>query len=118
MALSRREKSEINQRLIDIKKELNQKGDTLSRRERSALTREWGQKLKLLGRTARTDSDKGSSLIDDYVAGNFNSLTIDLFLIKIDEVAAAGGTLEQIKSGAQAWVIGNASRFNMVDQAA
>ncbi|MGL4898797.1 MAG: hypothetical protein ACRDCT_31320 [Shewanella sp.] len=116
MALSRREKSAINLRLIDIKKAL--KSDTLGRREKSALTREWAEKLKLVGGKASPATDKVDPLIADYVDGKFNSLTIDLFIDKMNSVDAAGGTLEQIKTGAQAWVIANAERFDLVNLAA
>lgn len=114
MTLTVTEKLKIQRENVDIKKQL--KSGTLKPLDKIKLQRQWADNMKKLKGTAGTAElkDDNQTLIDQYVAGEFNKQAIYDFIKTIRNVEAAGGILSQLKIGAQKWVEFNATSLALV----
>lgn len=98
MKLTPKEKLAIQRDTLDIRKKLSSQG--LKAKEKIALQRQWKENLRKLDVKNVNTPD---SIIDRYLAGAFNTEPVTRFVTVIDEVEAAGATLDQIKAGAKTW---------------
>lgn len=107
--LTPKEKIAIQRDNVSIKKQLTTGG--LKVKEKTALQRKWKENLKTLGATSKPKPKGGDDIVVRYIAGGFSAIEIADFIRTIDDVEAAGASLEQIKIGAKLWAEANQVRL-------
>ena len=111
--LNPKERLKIQRRTSDLLKQV--KGGELKPKDKLKLQREISANLKKLGRSgkkkAEPKTEASNSIVERFVAGEFKDNELNDFLTVIDDVEAAGGTLEQIKQGASGWINANTDKL-------